>query len=87
MNDLIKNNETCGYFTDKILIDMYKEGYSINYIAKKYYKYKNKNKKPLKMDGFVYIPVDIFNMDYCRLYVTELIFKYNQEKYKTSSII
>lgn len=71
---------------DKTIISMFKNGYTINFIAKRYYKYKNKKQKPIKIDGSMYFPPKIYNMDYCRMYVTEVIYNYLQSNYRTSSI-
>lgn len=70
----------------KDIINMYKQGYTINFIAKKYYKYKNKKQKPLKIDGVMYFPPKIYNMEYCKMYVTETIFNYLKNRYSGSKI-
>lgn len=71
---------------DERIVKMYKLGYSINYISKRYYKYLNKNSKPVKLDNTFYFPPKIYTMDYCRLYVSEIIYKYLQVAYKSTSI-
>lgn len=70
---------------DDILI-MYKKGYSINYIAKRYYKYKNKKHKAIKIEGMMYFAPKVYNMEYCKMYVSEIIFKYCTGKYFSSEI-
>ena len=61
---------------DNRIIDMYKKGFTIDFIAKRYYKYKNKNSKPVVLDGITLFPAKIYGMKYCRLYVCEIIYKY-----------
>ena len=71
-------------YTDKdinnSIISMYKTGYSIDYIVKKYYKYKNRNTKPVKINGIVCFPAKIYDINYCRTYVVELIYNYIKHK-------
>lgn len=71
---------------DDRIIRMYKDGHSINFISKRYYKFKNKNSKPIKLDNSFYFPPKVYNMEYCRLYVTEIIYKYLQKNYQSTSI-
>lgn len=71
---------------DNDVINMYKRGFSINYISKRYYKFKNKNSKPVKLDNTFYFPPKVYTMDYCRLYVSEVIYKYLQMNYQSTSI-
>ncbi len=61
---------------DEKILKMYKNGYTIDFIAKRYYKYKNKNNKPVVMNGITLYPAKIYDMKYCRLYVVEIIYKY-----------
>lgn len=61
---------------DETIIDMYKKGYSIDYITKRYYKYKNKNKKPVSIDGITLYPANIYTKTDCRLYVCKVIYDY-----------
>lgn len=65
---------------DNTLINMYKTGYSIDYIVKRYYRYKNKKQKPVKINGIVCYPSKIYDMSYCRTYVVELIYNYIKTK-------
>ena len=58
------------------IISMYEKGYSINFIIKKYYKYKNKNNKPVVINGITLYPAKIYDVKYCRLYVIEIVYKY-----------
>ena len=58
------------------IISMYKNGYTIDFITKRYYKYKNKNSKPVVINGLTLYPAKIYDMKYCRLYVVEIIYKY-----------
>lgn len=58
------------------IIKMYENGASIDYIAKEYYRYKNKNKKPIKVNNVVLYPTNIWTKSDCRLYVVEIIYKY-----------
>lgn len=48
---------------EKILL-MYKNGYTIDFIAKRYYKYKNKSSKPIVMNGITLYPAKIYDMKY-----------------------
>lgn len=61
---------------ENTIINMYKSGYSIDFIVKKYYKYKNKKQKPIKINGIVCYPAKIYTMDICRTYVIEVIYNY-----------
>lgn len=61
---------------DKQIIDLYNKGFSINYISRMYYKYKNRNKKPIFIDGIKLVPVNIYNISDCKLYVNKLIYSY-----------
>ena len=58
------------------LINMYKSGYNIDFIVKRYYKYKNKNSKPVVINGIKLFPAKIYDMKYCRAYVIEIIYNY-----------
>lgn len=71
---------------DYYIVKMYKKGFSIDYIAKRYNKYLNKDKKPLKIGNELYFPPKIYDMKYCRLYVAEVIYKYLQKGYTTQTI-
>ena len=46
------------------IIEMYKKGFSIDYISRKYYKSINKNKKPIKINGIIILPTKIYNLSY-----------------------
>lgn len=80
------NKDLKDYLMNKTIVNMYNAGYSINFISKKYYKYKNKNQKPIKIEGNIYFPPKIYNMDYCKLYVSEVIYDYCKEEYAKTSI-
>ena len=60
--------------TDDMILKMYNNGYSINYIAKQYCRYLNKNSRPLFLDGVKLFPAKIYNKNYCLLYVNNLIY-------------
>ena len=70
------SNEFQEEIMKKTIINMYKSGYSIDFIVKKYYKYKNKKQKPIKINGIVCYPAKIYTMDICRTYVVEVIYNY-----------
>ena len=86
MNDFIVNKEFQEEIMKKTIISMYDTGYSIEFITKRYHRYKNKKQKPVKINGSTYFPPKIYTMDYCRLYVTGVIYDYLSGKYKSSSI-
>lgn len=86
MNDLKENKKMQNYIIDKTIISMYKNGYSINFIAKKYYKYINKKQKPIRIEGLMYFPPKIYNMEYCKMYVTEVIYNFCKTSYANSKI-
>ena len=71
MTRKVKNN-----MNDERILLMYKNGYTINFIAKRYYKYKNRYGKPVVMNGITLYPAKIYDLKYCRLYVVEVIYKY-----------
>ena len=48
--------------SDEKIIDMYFQGYSIDYIAKCYHRYKNRNQKPVILDGIKLFPAKIYNL-------------------------
>lgn len=68
------------------IIDMYKKGFSIDYIAHRYYRKVNKNNKPIKINGVIITPVKIYNLSYCRMYVSEIIYNYTIQQYKNERI-
>lgn len=86
MNDEKLNEDLNEYIMQKTIINMYKQGYSVNFIVKKYYKYKNKNSKPVKFEGVLLFPAKIYTMEYCRMYVTEVIYKYHTNNYNREII-
>ena len=61
---------------DEKIIKMYKEGFSIDYIANSFHRYRNRDLKPVKINGIVLYPVKIYTKADCRLYVIETIYKY-----------
>lgn len=71
MTRKVKNN-----MNDEKILLMYKNGYTIDFIAKRYYKYKNKSSKPVVINGITLYPAKIYDLKYCRLYVVEVIYKY-----------
>lgn len=58
---------------DDNLLSLYKKGYSIDYLAKKYYSYVNKNRKTIKVGGTIIIRAKIKSFSECRLYVVKLV--------------
>lgn len=84
MDEKNKNNEMNEYFINKTLLNMYKKGYSMKSIVKKFYKFKNKNSKPININGVWCFPPKIYDMKFCNLYVYELIYKYLAEDCGTS---
>ena len=87
MNDMKNNKDSQDYLMEKTIINMYNSGYSINFIAKKYYKYKNKKQKPISIEGVLYFPPDVYNMSYCKMYVTGVIYDYCTTQYANSKIV
>lgn len=61
---------------DERILDMYKKGFTIDFITKRYYKYINRNSKPIVLDGVRLFPAKIYTMEYCRLKVVEVIYNY-----------
>lgn len=61
---------------DEKIINLYNQGYSIKYIANAYYRFKNKNKRPIKLDNDLYYPVKLFSKSDCFLYVSSTIYKH-----------
>lgn len=62
--------------SDEKIIDMYFQGYSIDYIAKCYHRYKNRNQKPVILDGIKLFPAKIYNLSDCKLYIYKLVYSY-----------
>jgi hypothetical protein len=58
---------------DDSLLSLYKKGYSIDYLAKKYYSYVNKNRKTIRIGDTIVIRTKIKSFSECRLYVVKLI--------------
>lgn len=65
---------------DERIIKMYEQGFTIDYITKIYHKYKNRNLKPVTINGTTLFPVKIYKKSDCRLYVIETIYKYLIDK-------
>lgn len=67
---------------DERIIRMYNDGYSIDYIAKVYLKYKNRNLRPIKANGVIIVPVKLYTKHDCLLYVHSTIYSYiiNKDK-------
>lgn len=65
---------------DEKIIKMYNDGYSIEYISKAYYKYKNRNRKPITFNNVVLYPTKLLSKADCRLCVIEIIYKYLTDK-------
>ena len=61
---------------DKKIIELYNEGFSIDYIAKVYLKYKNRNSKPIFINGIKCFPAKIYTKSQCLLYVHQVIYHY-----------
>lgn len=68
------------------ILERYKKGYSIDSIAKAYYRFINKSQKPIKIEGSVYFPPKIYNLSYCRMFVSSVIYDYMIQKYNASTI-
>lgn len=58
------------------ILRLYNKGYSIKYIAKKYYKYKNLDLKPITVNGVKMFPVKIYDLQFCRRYVVGVLYEY-----------
>lgn len=61
---------------DERIVKMYKQGSSIDYITKVYHKYKNRNLKPIVVNGITLYPSKVFTKSDCRLYVCKVIYHY-----------
>lgn len=59
---------------DNDIISYYKKGFSVDYITKIYHRYKNRNSKPVILDGIKLFPAKIYSKSDCRLYVSEVIY-------------
>lgn len=60
--------------TDEKIIELYNKGYSIKYISNILYKIKNKNSKPIILNGVMLFPAKIYKKDTCFFYVNEVIY-------------
>lgn len=58
---------------DDILLSLYKKGYSIDYLTKKYYSYVNKNRKIIRIGDTIVIKTKLKSFSECRLYVVKLV--------------
>lgn len=61
---------------DEEIINLYKKGYSVKYISKIYYKFINRERKPITLDGVVLYPTEILNLFQCSNYVSSVIYSY-----------
>lgn len=78
MNDLDRNScvDLQKDVMDSTILSMYKSGYSLDFIVKKYYKYKNKYSKPIIIDGVKMYPAKIYDLEFCRSYVVGVVYEY-----------
>ncbi len=60
--------------TEEKIIELYKKGFSIDYITKLYYKNLNKGQKPVMLDGVMLFPAKTYKKDYCKTRVCEIIY-------------
>lgn len=60
---------------DDYIIKLYKEGYSINYIVKRYNKSIN-DLNCLKLENKLYFTSKKYSMQYCRGYVYKVLYNY-----------
>ena len=67
--------------TDEIIIDRYKKGFSVDRIAQDYYKFKNRNRKPITMGTYKVYPVKLMSKNECRLYVCKTIYDWQIKTY------
>lgn len=61
---------------DNKIIELYDQGFSIKYISNVYFKYKNKNSKPIFINGVKCYPAKIYTKNHCFLYVNQIIYSY-----------
>lgn len=61
---------------DKDIIKLYEKGYTMKYIGNKYYKEKNKNRKPVIINGLSFFPEVEMKKSDCILYVSKTIYSY-----------
>lgn len=62
--------------SDETIIKYYKEGFTIDYIADIYYRYKNRKLKPIFANGYFLYPSKLLNKSECRLHVCEVIYHF-----------
>lgn len=67
---------------DTRIIEMYENGFNIDYIAKIYCKYKNRNHKPVIIDGVKCFPVKLYTKSQCSVYVHSVIYSHIINKNK-----
>ena len=72
---------------DKKIIELYENGYSMKYIADKFYRFKNKKQKPILLNGTMLFPASIFKKSECEIYVYKTIYSYiiNKDKIEEES--
>ena len=58
------------------ILRLYNKGYSIKYITKKYYKYKNLDSQPITVSGVKMYPAKIYSMNFCSCYVIGVIYEH-----------
>lgn len=73
---------------DKRILNMYLNGYSIDYIARIYYKYKNRNQKSIILNGTKLFPAKIYTLSDCKVYVYHVVYDYivNNGEYPQTQI-
>lgn len=68
---------------EKDVVDMYKQGYSIDYIVKCYFDYKNKDGvKNHYFNGSYIVTKKKYSMPYCSKTVYSMLLKYNDNVLK-----
>ena len=67
--------------TDETIIGYYKKGFTIDYITKIYYKYKNRNKKSITVGTYKLYPTKLMNKADCRRYVCSVIYNWQIKTY------
>ena len=58
------------------ILRLYNKGYSIKFIVKEYYRYKNHDLGPIVVDGIKMFPAKIYDMNFCNCYVMGVIYEY-----------
>ena len=61
---------------DEMILRMYKDGFSIDYITNDYYKHVNRNLHSRKLFNGVFIPKNKITKQQARLYVNTVIYNY-----------